>query len=94
MINWEHLKEVILILIMSFIMAAIAFYFGGCATVASFPAMDIQTWAADSKFSSIVRSQDRRTIQCKDPLFDEMICMSYNDLKKLYETLLSCKSWG
>jgi hypothetical protein len=63
----------------------------GCAT--PLPSIDIQTWAGDSKTGSIVRSQEEMQLKCSDPLFNEMVCITYEDMKKIYLTLPKCRSW-
>lgn len=75
----------------------ISFIFGllmgpGCAS--PLPTIDIKTWAGDSKIEGIQRAQDKKSISCKDPEFDQMICMTYEDLKKIYLTLPKCKAWS
>lgn len=64
----------------------------GCKT--GIPPMNVKFWAGDSMNGGITRSQDKKTIECKDPAFDEYIALSYDDLKLIYNTMLQCKSWG
>lgn len=63
----------------------------GCRTTV--PKIDVQTWAGDSEHAGITRSQENKTIECKDPKMDEFVCVSYEDLKKIYETFFLCKQW-
>jgi hypothetical protein len=64
----------------------------GCRT--NVPAIDAKFWAGDSAKSGITRAQENRTLACENPEFDEYVCLSYEDLKKIYSTLLQCKDWG
>lgn len=57
------------------------------------PAINITTWAGDSANDAIARSQDKAVKLCKDPTFDNYICMTGDDLKMIYDTMLKCKSW-
>lgn len=71
----------------------IAMYCAGCPG-AEMPNIDIQMWAGDSSRSGITRSQEEKTLSCEDPQFDEFVCLTYEDLKKMYSTMLRCKKWG
>jgi len=63
----------------------------GCATQR--PSIDVSTWAGDSKNEGVSRAQDKKTVMCSDPAFDQMVCMSYEDLTKLYLVFSQCGSW-
>jgi hypothetical protein len=58
------------------------------------PEIQIKTWAGDYREGAIVRAQDNAKVSCRDSYFDNYVCLSYEDLKKIYETLLICKDWG
>ncbi len=57
------------------------------------PAIDIELWAGDSATSSIVRKQNSASIECRDVKFDDFVCVSYDDLAKVYSTIQKCKKW-
>lgn len=60
------------------------------------PPVDVKSWSGDSSANGITRNQldsISMTLQCKDPLFDEYVCMTYMDLKKIHSTLYQCKEW-
>lgn len=59
----------------------------------SIPPIDATFWAGDSKNIGITRAQDSKTIQCNQAEFDQYVCLSYDDVKKIYDTLLQCKEW-
>lgn len=61
----------------------------GCASPDS--KLKMRYWAGDSKSDAIVRSQENKKMQCSDASFDNMTCVSYEDVKKLYKVLLECK---
>jgi len=93
MFDFTFLKNVVLLFSLSIVIFILCLMLGpGCAT--AMPSLDIKTWAGDSKNTSVSRSQDQKTISCKDPLFDEMICMTYEDLKKIFLTFPKCKEWS
>lgn len=58
------------------------------------PPIDVTFWAGDSAKGGITRSQDHVTLLATDPKFDEMACLTYKDVQKLYSTMLTCKDWG
>lgn len=62
----------------------------GCKT-APLPKLDLSIWAGDSGSQSIKRSKDE--IKSSDPKFDDYACVSYADLKKIFDTIVSCKEW-
>jgi len=64
----------------------------GCKSMP--PSIDAKFWAGDSQNDGITRAQDHETIPCKDSRFDEYVCQSYADLRKIYQTLLKCKQWS
>jgi len=58
------------------------------------PSWDGKIFAGDSEREALVRAQSNEVIECKDNRFDDYMCMSYDDLKKFYETyVLGCKEW-
>lgn len=63
----------------------------GCQ--ANMPPIDAQFWGGDSARQGISRSQENRTLECKQPEFDKYVCLTYEDLQKIYDTLLECKQW-
>lgn len=64
----------------------------GCAGT-HLPPIDASFWAGDSAKNGISRSQENRTLECKDPSFDNYTCLSYQDIQKIYDTMLECKEW-
>jgi hypothetical protein len=58
------------------------------------PAIDASFWAGDPLHSGISRSQENKTLSCSDPSFNDYVCLTYGDLKKIYDTILQCKDWG
>ncbi len=62
-----------------------------CATVP--PKVDVKIWAGDSKNAGLTRSQDNETIKCTDPRVDRLAGLSYEDVRKLFDLIWSCKSW-
>lgn len=65
----------------------------GCASTTP-PPIDVQFWAGDSIEEGISRTQEKRFIECKASEFDEYVCLTYDDLKKIYEALLQCEDWS
>jgi hypothetical protein len=58
------------------------------------PSAELKWWSGSSKDQAIVRSQDLATIGCKDPKFDQYVCLSYSSLRTFVETYtLGCKEW-
>lgn len=66
------------------------------------PAIDVSIWAGDSTKSqhnepsctgAISRAQDGLSISASSPAFDDYACLSYADLKKIYNLILQCKEW-
>jgi hypothetical protein len=69
-----------------------ALWLSGCKNTP--PKFDGKFWAADSERGSIRRAQENSEITCKDPAFDDYLCMSYADHKRWYETyVLGCERW-
>lgn len=58
------------------------------------PVWDAHFYAGNSRTGSIDRAQSGQSISCEDPRMDQMVCLSYADLKKGYNILLQCKDWG
>lgn len=67
--------------------------FSGCKHP-DMPPVDVTFWAGDSAHEGITRKQDQKTIPASDPSFNDMACLSYLDIRKIYAVLLSCKDWG
>ncbi len=57
------------------------------------PSINVETWAGDSANDAITRKQDARSIRCTMPDFDNYVCLSYTDLKAIYEVIQECKQW-
>lgn len=57
------------------------------------PVIDVSFWAGDSAKDGVSRAQEGKTLACKDPQFDQFVCLTYEDLQKIYDTLLECKDW-
>lgn len=57
------------------------------------PAIDIKIWSGDAEHGSIRRAQIGEELLATDPRFNQYSCMTYDDLKKIYDTLLQCKKW-
>lgn len=64
----------------------------GCKT--NIPAIDVSFWAGDSSANAIVRAQENRQLKCSSPEFDRYTCITYEDVQKIFDTLLRCKSWA
>lgn len=75
------------------LLCLIAVYCAGCPG-AEMPKIDVSMWAGDSNRAGITRSQEHKSIGCFDEQFDEFVCLTYDDLKKIYGTLLKCQKWG
>lgn len=65
----------------------------GCRSGA-IPKVDVSFWAGDPAMDGISRAQEDQTISCRDAEFSEFVCMTYADLRKLYDTMLMCNEWG
>lgn len=63
----------------------------GCKS--SMPPIDVSFWAGDSAKDGVTRTQENKTIECKDPEFDELVCLTYEDVKKIFAVLLQCEQW-
>lgn len=63
-----------------------------CST--NIPKIDVTMWAGDSAKAGVTRAQEHKTLACIDPQFDDYVCMSYSDVKRIWSTLLQCKNWG
>lgn len=61
---------------------------------AEMPPIDVTFWAGDSARGGVTRKQENKTIPANDPEFDSYACLSYEDVRKIYDTLLTCKDWG
>ena len=58
------------------------------------PKVDLKIYAGDSARAGVTRKQSDETISCADPKIDELGCMPYEDIKKLFDLLWACKQWG
>jgi len=58
------------------------------------PPVDVTFWAGDSAHEGVTRKQEGKTIKASDEAFDDLACLSYLDVRKIYDVLLSCKDWG
>lgn len=59
------------------------------------PHWEAQFWAGDPNTGSIRRNQANEFIQCTDPKMADYVCLSYQDLQKLYDEVLSkCEKWS
>lgn len=67
------------------------FLLQGCKS--SMPPIDVSFWAGDSAKDGVSRSQENKTIPCNDPEMDDLVCLSYTDLKKIFAVLLQCQQW-
>lgn len=55
----------------------------GCATRS--PSVDVSFWSGDSLKVGITRAQPGgRTISCSDLEFNSYVCLTYDDVRKLY----------
>lgn len=70
----------------------IAWALSGCKSP-DMPRVDVKFWAGDSANDGISRSQEGKTISCASPEFDEMACLTYTDMKKIFDLLLQCERW-
>lgn len=67
----------------------------GCAAPNTHvPSVDIQLWAGNPLRASIQRAQTGQELACFDPSFNNYVCLSYEDLQKIYATFLRCKDWS
>lgn len=64
----------------------------GCANHP--PKVDVSFWAGDSAKDGISRAQENKTMPCADPEFDNYVCLSYEDLKEIFDAMLLCKQWS
>lgn len=49
--------------------------------------VELKAFAGDSSSHGISRAQEKKTIKCDSPEIDEYICLSYEDLKKIFNQL-------
>ncbi len=61
---------------------------------ASIPKISVKFWAGDSKNAGITRAQDHETISCASPDMDSYMCITFVDMQKIFDTMLTCKQWG
>lgn len=57
------------------------------------PAIDIRLYAGSPEKGGIERAQDKEVISCVEPRFNEFTCLTYSDLRRVYEILLQCRDW-
>lgn len=66
--------------------------FTGCS--GKVPVWNGKIYAGSSGVDGVERRQDAEIIKCASAEFDHMMCMTYADFEKFYETyVLGCKSW-
>lgn len=58
------------------------------------PKVAVRIYAGDSAAGGITRAQDNERISCVMPDIDRFACMTYDDLKKIYAVMQSCRDWG
>ena len=59
------------------------------------PKWDAPIWAGSSETEAIERRQAGQLIECKDPRFDDYMCITYEDFKRNWRKLIdSCQSWN
>ena len=51
------------------------------------PLPSVYVYAADSEKQRIVRTQNNAEVLCKDPSFDDYVCLQYEDFQRL---LIKC----
>lgn len=93
MLDFRHVFQAISVLIIGIGIAWTLIMMTGCATGNPRPNVAISTWAGDSEKIGIIRNQNGTKILCADPLFDTMMCMSYDDFAALYGMTLKCRQW-
>lgn len=65
-----------------------------CDPASERPRWRAQFYAGFAERSSIFRAQDNSEIECRDKKFDDFVCVTYGDLEKLEEEVLSkCERW-
>jgi hypothetical protein len=64
----------------------------GCS-VEAMPRLDIKLWAGDSSNDRIYHRSTHESMLCRDEDFNGMVCMSYEDLKEIHDTLAKCEKW-
>lgn len=57
------------------------------------PAIDVSFWAGNATQGGITRAQEGRSMSCLDPDFDKYVCITYDDIRKVFDTILMCKDW-
>lgn len=58
------------------------------------PKWDGHLWAGDSANGAIARAQEGVIIPCRDPAFDQFVCMTYADFESFVNTYIKgCKRW-
>ncbi len=67
-----------------------------CAHPGSFPAWDVEIWPGKPEIGGVVHTDTNgtvRTMKATDPYFSKGAWISYNDLRKAYILIQSCKEW-
>ncbi len=58
------------------------------------PAWTAKFWAGDSQSGTVIRAQANESVSCRQVEFDNFVCLTYDDLRKLETEVLSrCQSW-
>lgn len=74
------------------IIIGVVCFLPGCASQ-NIPPIDVSFWAGDSKLGGITRDQDNLVVACDTPEFDRYTCITYEDVQKIYNTMLECRDW-
>lgn len=64
-----------------------------CEGARAIPRLDLELWSGDSMRASVRRKQQNLEISCADRRLDGMVCMTYGDLREVYELLQKCERW-
>lgn len=57
----------------------------GCASKGGTRLYSPRFWAGSPKDTAIVRSQEKVKISCTDEVFQNYVCINYDDLSQLFE---------
>src|ERR1700689_1859763 len=71
----------------------IIFYIFGTGCKTNPPAIDVTFWAGDSSKTGVTRAQDNQTLSCGSASFDDYACLTYEDIRKIWDALLLCEKW-
>lgn len=58
------------------------------------PKIDVTLWSGDPDILSITRGEGQISIGCDDSQFEQFVCLTYEDLKNIYSTMLKCTQWS